>query len=113
MVEDGRINLTGEVDWAYQRFSAEHALRYLFGVKGISNLITIKPRIAPADIEQKIEAALQRQAQREARNIKLSINNGNVTLNGTVHSMAERRAAEGAVWGAPGVTSVTDNLVIN
>lgn len=111
-VEDNWVTLSGETEWAYQRAAAERALRYLRGVTGISNNIKLKPRVVPADLEKKIEAALRRQAQREAHNIHFSIAQGEVTLSGVVHSLAERVAAEGAVWGAPGVTAVIDNIVV-
>ena len=112
MVERGWVTLSGEVEWEYQRKAAEAAVRNLLGVTGVRNEVTVKPKVAPGDIEQKIRAALQRQADRDARHIEVSVQGTNVILRGAVHSWAERKAAQGAAWSAPGVANVINNLVI-
>jgi osmotically-inducible protein OsmY len=109
-VDKGWIMLSGEVDWAFQRRAAEEAVRNLIGVIGVSNKITLKYRATPAGIEQRIREALTRQAQREASHMDIRIDNGVVTLRGTVHSQHERAAAHGAAWAAPGVCGVVDEL---
>ncbi|TAL55802.1 BON domain-containing protein [Pandoraea sp.] len=111
-VENGWLTLTGEVDWPYQKFVAAQALKSLRGVTGVTNLIAVKPRVVPDDVKHKIDAALQRQAQREAGRIDVAISGGTVTLSGKVHSVAERHAAERAAWSAPGVTAVFDHLTL-
>src|SRR5205823_2417892 len=65
-VSDGWITLEGDVEWHYQREAAESAVRYLSGVKGVTNLITVKPRVSPTDIRAKIEEALRRTAELDA-----------------------------------------------
>jgi osmotically-inducible protein OsmY len=112
MVEGGWITLNGQVDWHYQRRAAELAVRDLLGVRGVSNLITVKACVAPADIERYIGQALQRQADRETARIHVQVDGAEVTLQGTVRSLAERRAAQGAAWSAPGVVRVVNNLVV-
>lgn len=109
-VDKGWIMLRGEVDWAFQRRAAEEAVRNLVGVVGVSDEISLKYRATPAGIEQRIREALTRQAQREAKHMDIRIDNGIVTLRGTVHSQHERAAAHGAAWAAPGVRGVVDEL---
>lgn len=111
-VEDGWITLTGEVDWGYQLASAEQCMRPLAGVRGINNLVTIKPRVKGNDIAAQIAAALTRQAAREAKYINVQVDGAVVTLNGKVHSMAEHDAALGAAFSAPGVSRVVDHLQV-
>jgi osmotically-inducible protein OsmY len=112
MVEDGHITLSGDVEWAYVRSAAESSVRGLQGVKDVSNLIRIRPQIKPSDVKTKIEAALQRRAHLDARSISVDVDKGTVTLAGTVDSLAERVTVENAVWNAPGVQKVVDNLIV-
>lgn len=111
-VEKGWINLTGELDWGYQRSSAEQCVRSLTGVRGLVNHITIKPHASGANIGTQIAAALARQAAREARHIDIDVAGGVVTLRGKVHSLAERDAAVGAAFSARGVLRVVDKLEV-
>ena len=110
MVEKGWVTLSGEVDWDYQRMHAVKAVRPLTGIIGVSNNISVKPQVTPANITQRIQGALERQADREAKNIEVMVSGSTVTLKGTVHSWAERAAAQGAAWSAPGITSVVNQL---
>ena len=109
-VENGRVTLTGEVDWSYQLASAEQCVRPLAGVRGLSNRITIKSRASSKDVGAQITAALTRQAAREAKHITVEVEGSVVTLWGKVHSLAERDAAVGAAFSARGVSRVVDKL---
>jgi len=113
MVEKGWLSLNGEVEWDYQRNAAEVAVRDLMGVTGVSNLVKVKPRVSPADVEKKIHEALSRQADREARKLSISVDGSHVTLRGTVHSWTERDAVQGAAWSTPGVTVVVNDLLVD
>lgn len=112
-VEHGWITLRGELEWEHQRRSAEKALRTLPGLTGLTSLITLKPQPAPANLHRRIEDALARQALREASRIKVTVDGPRVLLSGHVHSWAEREAAQGVVWSAPGVTTVINDLVVD
>jgi osmotically-inducible protein OsmY len=111
-VERGWITLKGEVNFDYQRRAAERSVRNLTGVRGISNLIVIKPKVAPTNVKSEIEKSLTRHAMLDAQNIQVDVKGSEVALRGTVHSWAERREAEKAAWSAPGVTSVKNELTV-
>lgn len=111
-VDEGWVWLEGQVEWQYQRSAAERAVRFLTGVKGVTNLISIKSRASAPDVKQRIESALKRHAEQDARNITVQAADGQVTLSGTVRSWAERTDAEHAAWSAPGVRKVVDRLSI-
>jgi osmotically-inducible protein OsmY len=111
-VQHGWITLKGEVSWNYQKTAAERAVRYLGGVKGIVNLIEVKPKASWREVKSKIEAALTRNAELDAKLIEVQTAGGKVTLKGHVRSWAERADAERAAWAAPGVKEVDDRLVV-
>ena len=111
-VEKGWLTLTGHVDWYYQKVEVERSVRKLSGVTGISNMIEIKPRVAVADVRQRIEEALKRNAEVEANKIRVNVEGGTVTLEGEVHDWNERQSIERTVWSAPGVLKVDDRIVV-
>jgi len=109
-VDKGWVTVKGEVEWQYQRQEVERVIRRLWGVKGVSNLITLKPLASPTDLKKKIEDALVRTAEVDANNISVEVQGSKAILKGKVHSWAEKREAERTAWLAPGITSV-DNQV--
>lgn len=111
-VAEGWITLEGQVEWQFQREAAERAVRHLLGVLGVSNRIILKAKVTPTDLKNRIEAALKRNAELEARKIRVETKGGTVVLDGFVHSWSERDEAERAVWAAPGVTAVEDHLAV-
>lgn len=111
-VENGWVTLEGAVDWQFQRNAAERAVRYLTGVKGVANLVQLKPHVSSKDVTERITAALKRTADTDASRIQVAAADGKVTLTGTVRSWTERMDAEHAAWGAAGVTAVDDKLAV-
>ena len=95
-VDKGWVTLKGDVEWQYQKLEAEHAVRGLWGVKGVSNLIIVNPAASPSDLKKKIEDALIRTAQVDASNITVEVQGSKAILKGRVRSWAERKEAERA-----------------
>ena len=113
VVRNGWVTLEGDVEWQYQRLTAERAVRPLKGVKGIINDIKTKPRVEPSDIKQKIQEAFRRSAEVDANQITVETSGGEVILKGKVRSWVERDEAERVAWRAPGVTKVDDRIVVS
>jgi osmotically-inducible protein OsmY len=111
-VSKGWVTLEGTVDWEFQKNAAEKAVRKLTGVKGVSNLVEVKPHVSKSDVKTAIEEALKRSAQVDARRIKVEAAGDKVTLRGTVRSSFEREEAERAAWRSPGVRNVENRITI-
>jgi osmotically-inducible protein OsmY len=111
-VTNGWLTLNGTFEWQYQKDAAARAVRFLMGVKGVTNAIAVEPRVKPLDVRDKIEAAFKRSAEVDARRINVNATDGKVILSGNVRSFAERQEAERAAWAAPGVMQVEDRLAI-
>jgi osmotically-inducible protein OsmY len=112
-VADGWVTLTGEVAQDYQRQAAERSVRYLRGVKGVTNLVTLKQQADASDVKQKIEESFARHASIDAEHIRVEANDGEVILRGQVRSWSERRDAERTARSGKGVKSVTNLLTVS
>jgi osmotically-inducible protein OsmY len=113
VAKDGWLTLEGTVEWNYARERAESAVKNIRGVKGVTNSIDVKPKVAPYEVRRKIEDALRRSAELDASRITVEANGSEVILRGTVRSWAERQEAERAAWAAPGVTRVDNRISIS
>jgi osmotically-inducible protein OsmY len=111
-VENGDVQLEGDVEWAYQRNNIKDTIVNLAGVRSVINYINVKPNIKPSDIKQKISAAFNRSAIIDAQKIEAEVSGTTVTLRGKVRSFAEKEDAENAAWAAPGVKMVVNELEI-
>ena len=111
-VDDGWITLKGTVDWYYQKVAAEDAVRNLTGVKGVINLIEVRPTANKDVVKSKIEEALKRNAELEARRIQVETTGNKVILRGTVRSWWQKKEAERVAWQAPGVTQVENQIEV-
>jgi osmotically-inducible protein OsmY len=113
IVKDGWVTLEGAVEWQYQKSTAENAVRKVKGVKGVTNVISVKPKMEPSELKRKIVEAFKRNAEVDANRITVEANGSEVTLKGTVRSWIEREEAERVAWSAPGVTKVEDRIVVS
>lgn len=112
-VSDGGVTVRGDVDWNFQKEDAERLLRRLWGVKGVTNLITIKAQPTPAELKSKIEKALVRSAEIDAQRISVEVQGSKAALKGKVRSWSERDEAERIAWTAPGVTQVENHIEVS
>jgi osmotically-inducible protein OsmY len=112
VVKNGVVTLEGQVEWQYQKQTAEKALRRIRGVKKVINVIQLKLKVKPAQVKTRIVDALTRSAEVDANRIQVETNGGEVILKGTVRSWIEREEAERVAWSAPGVTKVEDRIVV-
>jgi len=111
-VEDGWITLEGSVDWEFQRSAAARAVSNLLGVRGVTNLITLKRRLETTEIKRRLADAFKRNAELEAQSIQVDASDGRVVLRGKVHSWQQHDEATRVIWSAPGVMDVEDHLVV-
>ena len=111
-VSDGWVTLKGRVNWEYQRVAAANAVRDLSGVRGVTTTISLEPHVSSLDVKSKIEAALKRSVEVDARRINVAVTDSKVILSGNVHSWFERDEARHAAWSAPGVKEVEDHIAV-
>jgi osmotically-inducible protein OsmY len=112
-VQNGWVTLDGEVDYDYQRHEVERMVRQVRGVIGVTNTITVKPPVSPGKVQAVIEDAFRREAEIDARHIKVEVSDHTAKLYGHVHSLHEASAARAAAAAAPGVAAVESHLVVS
>lgn len=111
-VEDGWVKLDGTVGWNYQKVASAHSINHLAGVKGVTNLISIKAESTDRIEERAVQNALERNWTIDAKNVKVEVNQNKVKLTGLVHSLYQKDEAERLAWNAPGVCSVENELAV-
>lgn len=111
-VQNGRVTLSGDVDWQYQKVAAFEDVHRLSGVAGVSNFIEVRPQVEASRVRERIVDSIRRSAELDAQQISIQASGGKVVLSGSVHSWRERSLAEQAAWSAPGVTEVRDEITI-
>jgi osmotically-inducible protein OsmY len=111
-VHRGHIGLTGTVEWFTQKEAAAAAVQHVPGVRAVVNYIEVAPKPAFRDVHRRIVAALHRNADLDARNLRVEVNGDIVTLTGTVGSFLQREAAERGAASAPGIRQVRNRIVV-
>jgi osmotically-inducible protein OsmY len=113
-VRNGFVTLRGTVEWSYQREAAERPINLVRGIYLVTNLITVEPRdeAGAEDLEEQVHEAIGRMADLDARSIGVTASGGTVHLEGSVHSLADRRIAEHAAAAAPGVREVKNDIAV-
>ena len=113
-VDDGRVTLTGEVDFLYQKALVAERVAELKGVSAVANQIKIRRRhaIDEEEVKRQIVAALHRHANIEASGIRIAVADGEVRLDGTVGAYRERDLVVDAVRATAGVRDIVDNLEV-
>jgi osmotically-inducible protein OsmY len=71
------------VDYDYQRREVERMVRQVRGVVGVTDLITVKPPVSPEKVQQVIEDAFRREAEVDARHIRVEVSDHTARLYGT------------------------------
>ncbi len=112
-VEGGWVTLEGEVELAFQRREVERMVRQIRGVVGVTDTIAVTPPVQPERVEEAIEDTFRREAEVDARHIRVEVSDHTAKLYGHVHSLKEASAARAAAAAAPGVATVESHLVIS
>ncbi len=112
-VSDGWVTLEGEVEYEYQRHEVERMVRNVRGVVGVTDLITVKPPVSPEKVQAVIENTFKREAEIDARHIRVEVTDHTAKLYGHVHSLHEAAAATSAAAAAPGVATVENHLLVS
>ncbi|MGQ5261880.1 BON domain-containing protein [Micromonospora sp. ZYX-F-536] len=111
-VANGWLMLRGEVEFGWQRRTAEGELRRLDGVRGITNLVEVRPPAPPAaeQVRRDVQRALRRTIG--ADRVTVEMDGDTLVLAGVVRSWWERDQVERVAWSAPGVRVVHDQLLV-
>jgi osmotically-inducible protein OsmY len=112
-VENGWVTLDGEADHDYQRREVERMVRQIRGVTGVLDNIKVKPAVSEEAVQKQIEEAFKREAEIDARHIRVEVADHTAKLYGHVHSLKEAAAARAAAAAAPGVAAVESHLAIS
>ena len=116
-IEGGTVTLYGQVVRPTTRKDAEHRVAKIQGVERVVNRIEVLP-LSSFDDSIRVRTyrtlfrtgGLYRYALGANPSIHIVVNRGHVTLEGVVSNQGDRRLAEIAARGVPGVFSVTNNL---
>lgn len=115
VVKDGVVNLSGEVQWQFQKNSAFNAIKEISGVKSVTNNIVVKTSVSidSSRVREKITREFERHARIDAGKINIETEGKKIILKGIVRNFDEKEDAATAAWSIPGVENVENKLTIN
>ena len=111
-MHDAHVTLTGKVNWLFQKWDAEKAVRHIRGVRNVFNHIAVAPHAVVRDVRHRIVQVLHQNADVDARHIIVTVSGGTATLTGTVGTWLQRESAERAAANAPGIGQVENRIVV-
>ena len=113
-VENGQVTLEGTVDTFWKKIRTESAIRGLSGVISVVNNLAVVPTEDFTDeaIAEDIVSSMERNRWLEPEDVNLTVENGEVTLTGSVPTWSAKRAAHDAALYTPGVIMVEDRLQV-
>jgi osmotically-inducible protein OsmY len=82
------------------------------GVLGVSDQITIKPRVNAENLSDDIVHALHRSWFFDPKTVDVTAVGGKITLSGSVHTWHDRQVAADTAWAAPGAVSVKNDIAV-
>lgn len=114
-VSGGVVVLTGFVDQVWKREHAEELVSQLAGVTGVDNRLTVRPPMRPSDrqIAEDLRAAFDRSIVIDADEVRISVDDGTVTLTGVVPNARSREEAARAAFFTRGVVSVRNEIRVD
>ncbi len=108
------VTLTGTVDNILAKERAEKVAMAIKGVEGVINSIIVEPAIRPdRELLQDIKEALLADPATDTYKVDVAVDDGIVTLTGTVDSWREKQLSEYVTQGIKGVKQVNNNMDIN
>lgn len=118
-VKDGVVTLAGNALGPVAADSAVSLASHFPGVQDVINDIKVDP-LSPMDDRSRLQVyravygfpSLNRYSMDPAQPIRITVVNGNVTLNGVVNSQADKDVAGIRANSVPGIFKVTNNLQV-
>jgi len=119
-VDGAKVTLLGQVNTPTLKSDAEYAVKHIEGVEAVDNQLEVLPT-SPFDDQIRSAtyrsiysfASLQMYGVRSVPPIHIIVNNGHVTLEGSVASESDKNVAGIRANTVPGVFSITNNLRVD
>jgi hyperosmotically inducible protein len=116
-IHDGNVTLTGTVELYSAKEDADNRVHHVRKVKGVDNEIQVAgPRVEDVALRDKLAKALSYDrvgyGTTAFNDITIGVQNGVVTLGGTVYGPPDKDSALGLVENTPGVKDVVDDLQV-
>jgi len=111
-VDNGWVTLEGILKWEFEREAAQNAIKYLQGIRGVTNKLKLQSTIDDAIEKKHVEAALRRNWSIDCDKINVRVLGNMITLSGVVNSIYQKEAAERITYKTPGVWFVENLLEV-